>query len=131
MNLRASYLLQIDRYRPGPRPAWHNFLPLDRAELFVLDVESVAHATLPQISALGYHLVQIYEGDLASMGLGIDLYEWDLQDKRLMRMICAAALAGRHPDVMLLKAKYGLREKQGTWDEAHWNVAFRKLVEDR
>ena len=128
VNDQITYLLQIDRDRHGPCPVAHTFLPIDQAVLYVLDEHPLTQATASQISALTDFLAQIYEGDLAEMGVGVDPLEWDFADRRLMRMICAAVLAGRVPDIALLKRKYNLRDEHGTWHERHWEIVFRALV---
>jgi lactam utilization protein B len=121
-----DYLLQIER-----REGSHTLSPLDRTELYVLSERSIAHATSSQISALTNSIVRIHENDLAAMGVRSHLYEWDFADRRLLRMICAAVLAGRPSDIAMLKATHDLPDRHGTWDDAHWNIVFRALVEDQ
>jgi hypothetical protein len=118
-----DYLLQIDR-----REGSHTLSPLYGVEIYVLSECSITHATPEQISALTNLTVNVHEDDLAAMGVQSHLYEWDFADRRLMRMICAAILAGRPADIAGLKAAHNLPDRHGTWDDSHWDIVFRTLV---
>ena len=113
------YLLKIDRRSPWPRPYWRTFLPLDRAELYVLEKQSIEPAKPSQIPDFKDHLVQIYEGDLACMGLGLDPFEWDCCDRRFLRMVFAAICDNSKFDIRTIKIRLALPEDHSTWDEAH------------
>jgi hypothetical protein len=126
VNDNIDYLLQIER-----REGSHTLSPLGHAELYVLSGCSITHATPEQISALTNSIVKIHEDDLATMGVRCHLYEWDFADRCLMRMICAAVLAGRPADIAGLKRTHDLPDRHGSWDEAHWDIVFRALVEDQ
>jgi len=121
-----DFLLQIER-----REGSHTLSPLAHLELYVLGECSITYATPDQISALTNSIAKIHEDHLAAFGVRSHLYEWDFADRRLMRMICAAVLDGRPADIAGLKRRHNLPHRHGTWNDRHWDIVFRTLVEDQ
>jgi hypothetical protein len=118
---RTTFLVQIDR-RDGSLRAWHTPLPIEGSEVYAFDGCEITHATKSQFHDPSNILIKLNEDDLSAMGFGLDLYECNSSDRRLLLMFCSAIHAGLIPDITGLKRQLGLYDENATWDELNWHA---------